>query len=317
MADDLQLEPWQQKLRDFVVKVPYHPLELPSGTPVLKSPTKAQVDAAVAAKTVATNGDFSKLTGMSHLDLLRNWEGGGIMTSCNGFVIQCCTEMGYHAATKGLAVGQFEIAKILYNNGLGHCWVPAGSGDRPRYGDVFKPRHTHMGLSLHFAGDTWHTAEGGQGGRGNGYDSVKKKTTPWDPSSLEGWVNMAALLAAGKIVSPSWLGGWWKVTENGGTPYFYHFHASGAVCFTPAPPSSPFSPPINPSMTGSYRMLNMFDVLVHWTGADDDEHFEKVWQAPPANPNVPAKPEHMIGIKQDKGRFKAEKLGVPAIAAGY
>jgi hypothetical protein len=308
MADELNLEPYQIKLRDFIAKIPNEPREIPSGTPVIPRPTKAQVEALespTANPKPQTNADFLDLTGQSHLGLMQNWAGGGIMTTCNLFVGRCCAKMGH----TGFSVGQFEIAKILYNNGLGHVWVAATSGDRPRYGDIFKPKRTHLGVSLDFAGGVWRTVEAGQGGKSKGFDCVKRKEQGWDPDGLEGWVNMAALLSAGKVGIPSWLGGWWRIEENGTQEYYYHFHASGAVSYSPAPPASSFSLPVNPSMSGSCRMANYSDVLVHWNSADDDEYFQRAWQTDKK------KPEHMIGIKQDKGRFKAEKLGVPAIAS--
>ncbi len=140
-------------------------------------------------------GLFHKLTGLTQADLELNWNGGGIMTSCNAFV-------GVYATTLGSKknLGCFDIDKKLAGWGKGAAWVPSGGDARPKYGDIFllfpppKPGKKycdlHMGISLDFKGIDWTTAEGGQGGKNTGYDVIKRKHSTYPPSGLKGWVDL-------------------------------------------------------------------------------------------------------------------------------
>ncbi len=299
MAEELTLEPYQQKLQAFIARVPADPKTINSGTPVMPYPTMEKIDA--VRKDVKTDPDFLDLTGKTHLALLEEWTGTSILTTCNLFVGRCANKMGFTA----FSLGQFEIAKILYGAGMGFAWVPASCGARPRYGDVFKPLKTHMGISLDFVGDTWRTVESGQGGKSTGCDKIKRKEAPWNPGGLEGWVDMGTLLAATGKPLPSWLGGWWQVTEDGSQIYFYHFDASGVVSFTPVAPATAFSRPVNPSMTGAFRVERYSDVTIRWKSADDDETLQRVY-----NPTPKTTPEKMAGIKNDKNRYVLRKMAI-------
>lgn len=218
---------------------------------------------------VTSNGStaalFTKLTGVSHDTLQTTWKqedvakakrraegkstaGLPTTTTCNAFA----GKLGAHIGSP-ISLGQFDIEQKLKRAGLGEAWIPASSGKRPGYGDVFRPLKFHMGVSLDFAGDQWNTAESGQGGPGPDYtkgrDIVKRKQQPWDPASLQGWVDIAILM---KIVqkAPKWMIGWWRF-EAGTTKEFVYIPERGsprAFASAPANPSVP--PPATGGKTG-------------------------------------------------------------------
>jgi hypothetical protein len=228
----------------------------------VRDKAKAFLDQLPANVPVTSNGGtaalFTKLTGSSHEWLQARWKiedvakakaraegkttkGLPTTTTCNGFVGQ----LG--AAIKSpIALGQFDIEKKLKAAGLGDAWVPASSGARPGYGDVFKPVSFHMGVSLDFVGDLWNTAESGQGGPGvnytAGFDIVKRKQAPWNPASLEGWVDIEILMKIAQK-APKWMIGWWRF-EIGTTKEFVYLPERGAArAFTAAPANTKLPPP--------------------------------------------------------------------------
>src|SRR5262249_17945676 len=157
---------------------------------------------------VTSNGDtaalFTKLTGWTQESLQERWKkedvpkkarrdagnndmtGLATTTTCNEFVGKLSAAIG-----SPVYLGQFPIEQELKKGGLGDAWIPAKSGKRPGCGDVFRPISYHMGVSLKFVGDQWHTVESGQGGPGQdytkGFDIIRRKQRPWDPSKLQGW----------------------------------------------------------------------------------------------------------------------------------
>ncbi len=300
------LEPYQQLLKDFIADIPAAPKEINSGAPVMPNITAAQwfqlmQDAGVnPEKQPFTDQKFLKYTGQSHVGLLEAWASGSQLTTCNAFAGRCGNKMGF---TK-FALGQFEIATVLYNGGLGHAWIPAESGARPRYGDIFRSRHYHMGVSLDFdgeGGNTWNTAEGGQGGKGAGCDKVKRKQATWNPESLQGWVDVGALLAAGKP-TPSWIGGWWEVRSTGRVHY-YHFGSNGVVRCVSAgmAPRNRFAPPPKGAATGFYEIKRYSDVVIRWADSDEDETFQRVY-------SPGAKQERLAGQGALKNQTNATKI---------
>ena len=125
---------------------------------------------------------FTKLTGgVTHERLVKNWEKGGIMTTCNEFV-------GWFGQALGSKdyLGRFDIETYLAKAGKGLAWVPAGSDARPKYGDIFRPTSFHIGISLDFEGDTWNTVESGQGGPKQNATSSKGNRPPMMPASCKG-----------------------------------------------------------------------------------------------------------------------------------
>lgn len=268
-------EDYQRKLHAFLSEFPPVGTEVPSGTPILQYPfTSTDVDD--IEKKCVTNKIFKKYTGWEHLSLLRTWLRKGT-TTCNEFCTKCGTAMGLGADK---AVGRFDIKDWLATRGLGHCWVPASSGALPEYGDMFrlfssKPdanglRQNHMGVVLYVEGGTLHSADSGQGGRRTGYDKLMRKTRPWKPAGLQGWVSIKALLNSGEPL-PYWLGGWWEVFEEPYDTYYYYFAANGKVTCTSRPPKSPASAPDSNATVGTFSTKGMFHVHIKWNNSDPDE----------------------------------------------
>lgn len=276
-------EPHQIKLSKFLTKIPALGAGqlksiMPDST-ILKTPfTKDQLD---AFKGVKSNPDFLTYTGYDQLGLLTKWLSDRT-TTCNEFCSKCGSAMGYVAKGKFDGVGRFDIADYLTRTGRGHCWVPASSGSKPEYGDVFRifelakdqngVNRNHMGVSLFLDGSTWYTVESGQGGPSTGYDAIERKQRDWMPSSLQGWVNMKALIAT-EARLPHWLGGWWEVKQGPKETWYYFFEAGGKVSYTPTKPAALSQPPAFASMIGSFVVKGMFGVDVSWRSSDADETF--------------------------------------------
>src|SRR5690349_13861899 len=71
--------------------------EVQSGAPIIQIKSKAELPAAKALiekAKVSNNATFETLTGLTHAKLLDNWKDGGIMTSCNAFVMKAGQAMG-------------------------------------------------------------------------------------------------------------------------------------------------------------------------------------------------------------------------------
>ncbi|HJQ56913.1 MAG TPA: hypothetical protein VJ890_08400 [Vineibacter sp.] len=208
-----------------------------------------------------TNKLFNTLTNSTHSFLQNEWKEGKITTTCNAFV-------GAYGAFLGAqkSLGQFEIEKLLASWHKAYAWVPATSGKRPKYGDIFRPKKFHMGVSLDFQGDQWNTAESGQGGKNTGYDITKRKQQPWDPSLLQGWVDIELFFGPGVVNAgpiPDWLPGWWNVNWQGRT-YYYFFDRNGQVKWTKMKPRSIAYPPLAAEATGNYVVEFRKDVTLQW-----------------------------------------------------
>jgi len=208
---------------------------------------------------------FTKLTGLSHAYLIGQWNGPSIETSCNAFVVQYGNHLGSQKP-----LGQFEIEKLLAKWGRAHAWIRADSGARPKYGDIFRPKKFHMGISLNFEGNTWNTAEAGQGGKSQvpQRDIIKRKQQPWNPSELQGWVDIELFFGPGVANPgpvPDWLPGWWTVTWLG-KPYYYHFDKGGQVKWTKVVPKNKWLAPMMPEATGTYAVEFRKDVTIQWFG---------------------------------------------------
>lgn len=202
-------------------------------------PETGEVTSSVGGKTddkAADNIVFTNLTGMTHSGLKTTWAtektaldeklrlatekngkpltpmqisqisaGSAHTTSCNGLTGKVGQVIG-----STIALGQFFLATNLPKAGLGEAWIPATGGNRPKLGDVFKMKKFHVGVSVTFDGDTWHTAEAGQGGATRGCDAVKRKTQPWNPAILEGWCDIEILMQLLGAKVPAWMQGWWR-----------------------------------------------------------------------------------------------------------
>jgi len=241
-----------------------------------------------------TAGLFTKLTGHTQAGLQKNWDGGGIMTTCNEFV-------GFYARALGAKeyLGRFDIEVYLKKHGKGDAWVPATGGARPKYGDIFRPKSFHMGISLDFEGEMWNTAESGQGGPKSKRDIIKRKQTKYDPSKLQGWVDIEIYFGAAAPTSPfpEWLVGWWKVPWRGQT-YYYYFDRDRQAKYTLTMPSNTSQPPLRADDTGSVTLEPNNSVTIRWGATGSVEKFS----------SVPGSNEQMRGTWNATEQLTADKM---------
>lgn len=227
-----------------------------------------------------TASKFVKMTGTTQATLEANWKTGGIMTTCNAFVGWFGRELG----SKNY-LGRFDIDTMLKKWGKENAWIPASSGAQPKYGDIFRPKKFHMGISLDFEGGMWNTAESGQGGSKTGYDIIKRKRTQWDPSAMQGWVDIELLLGDGAVQQPStsptssvpvpeWLPGWWVVSwrhEN----FYYYFDRSFGVSWTLVQPAGPSYPPAGARDKGQVTLESLNGISIVWGATGSVEKLVK------------------------------------------
>lgn len=277
-------EDYQMKLQQFLEQIPAsgQVKSMAEGSKTMTLPyTKEQV---TAHKGLVENPVFEKYTGYTTRKLLLRWtDPNDRLTTCNEFCSKCGNAMGYKAEDSFDGVGRFDIADYLTRFGKGHCWVPASSGATPEYGDIFrmyaptkdhnKTDFNHMGVSLSLIDGKWNTVESGQAGPSKGYDAIERKTQPWMPAALQGWVSMRALLGTGKRVQ-YWLGGWWEVEEGAYEVWYYYFGSDMKVYYSPRPPISLTAPPLITDQSvklGTFEMKGQFQVKIRWNSKDVDE----------------------------------------------
>ena len=237
---------------------------------------------------------FTRLTGVTHATLQKNWAGGGIMTTCNAFV-------GWFGRSLGSKdyLGRFDIETYLKKLGKGHAWVPATGGGKPKYGDIFRPKSFHMGISLDIDGSNWNTVESGQGGPKAGHDIIKRKQAFYDASKLQGWVDLDLYFGdAGQTATvPDWLVGWWKVMWRG-QAYYYYFDRNWQAKWTQTVAQSLAQPPLTASDTGSVATDGAGSVTIRWGATGSVETFSGV-----AGDN-----SRMSGMWNGKEPLTAEKM---------
>ena len=105
---------------------------------------------------------------LTHTKLLTNWKDGGIMTSCNAFVMKAGQAMGLPG------LGGFNVEAAMAGLGKRHCWITPCRVKSRSSATSSKPaprtpekgyENLHVGISLYVEGDNWWTIEeGGQGG---------------------------------------------------------------------------------------------------------------------------------------------------------
>lgn len=244
-----------------------------------------------------TNPDFNKLTGSSQGYLDDEWAKGKITTTCNEFIGTYGSWLGSQKS-----LGQFELEHLLAGWHKSYAWVKATSGRRPKYGDIFRPKKFHMGVSLDFQGDLWNTAESGQGGKSTGYDIVKRKQNPWDANLLQGWLDIELFFGPGVVNPgpiPDWLPGWWNVTWQA-RDYYYFFDRTGQVKWTKVKPRSTKFPPQVVDATGNYVVEFRKDVTLQWFGPTGSvEKFSR-------NPGIGIQP--MRGTLNGKDQLTAVRM---------
>jgi hypothetical protein len=236
----------------------------------------------------STEPKFEQLTGTSHATMKKNWDGGGIMTACNGFTGK------YGVALRGLAgpackaptayLGRFDLATYLPTIGMGHAWVKSSPTNWPYYGDICRHKAFHVGVSLDFIGEQWEHADAGQGGKGVGYDILKRTLSKdnYDWTKLEGWIDIEVYYGTapqtGKV--PDWLQGWWNIEWEGDSSYYYYYGTDRRVFWTKNKPFDMISRPTGYEGVGNFTIDDLY-IAIWWASgtvevyqrSDDDPAF--------------------------------------------
>lgn len=251
--------------------------EVQAGTPIIPIPSKADLPAAkdtIEKANVFNNPTFTTLTDLTHTTLLNNWKGGGIMTSCNAFVMKA----GQAVGVRGL--GGFNVEDTMISLGKRHCWIKPSSGEKPQFGDVFETRsqtpgkdyvNLHVGINLSVEGEDWYTIEGGQGGPASGVDKVARVKHKYETKNMLGWVDMR-LLTSGQPPLPDWLLGTWMIYA-GDKNYVYSINRYGEVtqkAYRPSPGQSSDGPSLD---TGTLFAVSGDTVKIKWNGEGGVEVF--------------------------------------------
>jgi hypothetical protein len=281
--------------------------EVESGSPIIPIKSKAELPVAralIEKAAIVNNPKFEKLTGLTHATLLNNWKTGGLLTSCNAFVMKAGQALG----VQGL--GGFNVEDTMIKLGKRHCWIRPSSGEKPQYGDVFETRsqspdkayaNLHVGIHIDCKADDWFTIEGGQGGPGSGVDRVARLKRKYNTSHMLGWVDMR-LLHSGKGAVPEWLVGNWMI-YSGDKNYVYSFNRYSEVtqkAYRPAPGRSDQVANLD---TGKLLEVLFDTVKLRW----DREGGIEVFTYDRLN-SCPVLNERMIGVAADGSAMKGVRL---------
>ena len=156
---------------------------------------------------------FEKLTGLTQAALKKNWDAGGMLTSCNSFAGKIALSIGVPGRSV-LAKGYLDIS--LAEKEVPGCWQEANTADAclnditPEAGDFYSgwfkykdakgkdvmQKWGHVGIVYDYEPDTgnWWLIQGGQGGKSAGVDYIKWKYAKFDRTKINGWVNIAKYL---------------------------------------------------------------------------------------------------------------------------
>lgn len=248
----------RDKAREILKAVPEPPAQINSNGP-----------------TAAT---FTRLTGTPHETMWKNWQGGGIMTACNGFV-------GWYGAQLGSKkyLGVFDMENYLKKIGKGYSWVKSTEDTEPKYGDIYRHGvYFHVGVSLGVEDGKWRHADAGQGGPIRdkaknligGCDVLKRtySTDAYDYKRILGWIDIDLYFGAGDQSGPvpDWLLGWWKVTWRG-RDYNYYFLNSRQAKYTTNPVDTS-QPIVSADDTGTFGVDDQA-VIIRWSLTGTIEKF--------------------------------------------
>ena len=251
------------------------------------------------ASEITSNGIlaalFTKLSGITHNQLLVSWgkaprpktnppvfraDPPPGLTSCNGFVGLYGNATGI--ADKNRSLGQFNLEKKLKLWGKSFAWISSTAGAQPKFGDIFElATRLHQGVSLDFVGNTWNTAEGGQGGSLLGYDIIKQKrakqngnvVTNEKGETLKGWVDIDLFVNGPPPTTlPSWLLGWWAVPWRGRT-FFYFFEPNFKASWTFVKPISSAFAPLRFDDTATVTIDSPQSITLKWNATGSVEKF--------------------------------------------
>jgi len=237
---------------------------------------------------------FTDLSRITHLQLQQSWgqapRGDGTthpdknfppgLTSCNGFVGVYGTAT--NIALPGRDLGQFLLEQRLKQWGKSFAWIPSTAGVRPKFGDIFEVLgRPHVGISLDFVGNTWLTAEGGQGGSQMKRDIIKRKqVTQIDDfvrtdksEQLKGWVDIDLFVNGPPPTElPSSMLGWWSVPWRGKT-FFYFFEANFKASWTYTKPISDAFTPFTFDDTATVTLDGPASITLKWKATGSVEKF--------------------------------------------
>lgn len=226
----------------------------------------------------ATAALFTKMTGMTHSYLQSEWAKGSKLTSCNAFTGWFARELGSEKY-----LGRFDLDTYLPKIGKEHAWVKSTPDVRPKFGDICRHRHFHVGVSLDFEGDVWNRCDGGQGGKNAGRDIIKRirGTQAYDHTKLIGWIDIELYFGAGAQPStqtspvPEWLVGWWKVMWRS-QAYYYYFDRNHQAKWTQVVPQKTSQPPASARDTGKVSVESSAAFSVRWNNTGTVEKFSRV-----------------------------------------
>lgn len=228
--------------------------------------------------------EFSRLTNTNHLVLMANWEGGGRMTACNGFVNWYAQQIGIKDITNW-----FNLKQALGYIYKTDAWVEPAAGLKPKYGDILRHKKYHVDVALDFEGPYLVRAAAGQGDGTehsmhrrppftqeallSEYDVLRRVRgdNPYDPAKLEGWLDIELYFSSPQFVPvPEWLVGWWKIYWRG-QDYYYYFDRDYVVKWTQIRPPT-WITPIGESGKGTFSVDYPF-VTTKWDDTGTIERF--------------------------------------------
>jgi hypothetical protein len=237
----------------------------------------SMVEKEIASNIKDQEQKFQRLTGFSQSGLEGKWKTDPGYSTCGDFVGHYCTALGLR-----------WISLLSTNNPKAYCesigkgiaWIPRDTGLQPRIGDVFKQVFpplvkNHTGISVACDGNTWWTAEGGQG-KPPTYDSVKQTKKNNLNNGVQGWVDIelwAEVTEMPPVQVPKWLVGFWEVTWQG-WKYYYFFGTDRQAAYTDRPALAPDLPFMN---VGRGRFaVTLREVIVLWYDTGAVERFRIV-----------------------------------------
>jgi hypothetical protein len=149
----------------------------------------------------------------------------------------------------------------------------------PKYGDICRHSHFHVGIALDFDGDIWNRVDGGQGGSKAGRDVIKRirGTQAYDSTKLQGWVDIELFFESAAQTTtqvPDWLAGWWKVMWRG-QAYYYYFDRNHHVKWTQLVPKAVSQPPSVVRDTGNVA-VDSNALTVRWGATRTVEKFNRI-----------------------------------------
>jgi hypothetical protein len=265
----------------------------------------------------ANKAEFTRLTGMTHKELVDLWDAGSQRTTCNDFTGWYGRQLRAKVVgskAPNAYLGGFELENILNGLKMGHAWVKSTEDVRPKYGDIC--RHAifggyHVGVSLDFDGDYWNHVDSGQGQvkvrdiikRTHGKDPnpTTGKVETYDYKKLIGWIDIEVYYGTSPQTGPvpGWLVGWWKVGWRGRDYYYYFDSKRQAKYISPTPPSDTSNPPTAADDTGKFAVDGASDITILWSGTGTIEKLSPVSTAPESR---------MEGTWNGKEPLKAEKM---------